>query len=286
MRFFYFLLLFLASFLFMQGIQAEPTSKIVLVSVAPHKYFVEKIAGPSIKVELIVPAGASAHTYEPTPKQMIQISKADIWFKIGENFETKAIQALLSYRPCLKVLDLRKNLPLIYGEGCCHHHQKGAADLHFWLSPRLALLQADTILEGLSESYPELKETFIANAAKFKKDLIALDQKISEMMSLPHNPFIMVSHPAYAYFCRDYHCEQISIEMEGKDPTPQQLTKILNSAKMHHIKSIFVQPQYSSKGAKLIAQYIQAKIITLDPYSENYFESLTEIAQKFAEPTP
>jgi ABC-type Zn uptake system ZnuABC Zn-binding protein ZnuA len=66
----------------------------ILVSVAPYKLFVEKIAGDTIDVNLMVPAGASAHTYEPTPRQMIAAGKAVAWFTIGESFEGRAIPAL------------------------------------------------------------------------------------------------------------------------------------------------------------------------------------------------
>jgi len=251
--------------------------------VAPHKYFVEKIAGSAVNVELMVPAGASAHTYEPTPKQMMRVGKADLWFTVGESFEKKAAKAIKSYHSQLKIIDLRQGLSMIC-EPCCRHHQhEGAEDLHFWLSPKLGLRQAQTIKEALSEAYPHDKDVFEKNYLSFVQELSDLDQKIEKIMGQPHNPYIMISHPAYAYFCRDYGCYQLSIEFEGKDPTPQQLTKILDLAKNHHIKTIFIQPQYSSKGAKLIAQAIGAKIVILDPYSENYSESLLNIAQQFAQ---
>ena len=93
----------------------------------------------------------------------------------------------------------------------------------------------------------------------------------------------MVSHPAYAYFCRDYQLKQLSIEFEGKDPTPQKLTKILTQARNEHIRRIYIQLQYNNKGAKLIAREIGAEVITLDPYSEQFFASMREIAKAFSQ---
>lgn len=278
-----YVLSFIACFFQLAPLCAEQAPKVVLVSVAPHKHFVEKIGGPLVHVELMVPAGASAHTYEPSPRQMMKVHRADVWFTVGEAFEKKAANALKSYHPELKIADLRQGLDLIRESCCRHHQQEGAEDLHFWLSPHLALIQAKTILEGLSEVYPNYTKEFEQNYQKFCQQLRVLDQEIKTILSQPHNPYVMISHPAYAYFCRDYHCHQLSIEFEGKDPTPQQLTKILNLAKLHHIKTIFVQPQYSSKGAKLIAQSIGAKVVVLDPYSEDYFRSLKEIAEQFSQ---
>src|ERR1700730_951032 len=78
-------------------IASDPATPTILVSVAPHKFFVEKITKGTAQVYLMVPAGASSHTYEPTPRQMIAASKGNIWFCIGETFENRAIQALKSY---------------------------------------------------------------------------------------------------------------------------------------------------------------------------------------------
>lgn len=257
----------------------DPTHT-VLVSVAPHKFFVEQIAGDTVDVVLMVPAGASAHTYEPTPRQMIVASKGDIWFRIGESFEDKAIEALKSHHANLQVVDLREGLKLLYDHVCSHH--KGSADLHFWLSPKMAKQQAETMAKALQSAYPQNTAIYQTNLEKFTKELDDLDQEIAAKLASLKNRTIMVSHPAYGYFARDYDLKQISIEFEGKDPTPNQLTKILNEARQLHIKKIYVQPQYSSKGAYLIAREIGALVIALDPYAENYLNSMREIANQFA----
>jgi zinc transport system substrate-binding protein len=253
----------------------------VLVSVAPHKYFVEKISGDLIEVELMVPAGASSHTFEPTPRQILHAGQASIWFRLGEPFEDRAIRAIKSHHPTLQVVDLRKNLDLIPSQCCCSHSH--GEDLHFWLSPRLAKIQAQTIRDTLVATYPQYQEEFQKNLLSFHRELDDLNSEIHSILDPLQNRNILVSHPAYGYFCRDYNLNQHSIEFEGKDPTPQQLTKTLGLAKKWKTRTIFIQMQYNSKGARLIADEIGAKIVVLDPYSENYKKSLLEIAHAFAE---
>lgn len=256
-------------------------SKYVLVSVAPHRFFVQKIAGDTINIGLMVPACASAHTYEPTPKETLAAAHADIWFRIGESFEDRAIQALKSHSIHLKIVDLRDNLDLISDPTHVCMHHKGCVDLHFWLSPKLAKIQADTIAKALIETYPENRDIYTSRLAIFKEELDAIDLKISDILKDLKNRTIMISHPAYGYFARDYHLNQFSIEFEGKDPTPKLLTKILKEAHDKQIKTIFTQPQYSNKGALLIAREIGARVESLNPYSEDYFDSLILIAQHF-----
>ena len=262
----------------------DTASPCILVSVAPHKLFVEKIAKGTVQVYLMVPAGASSHTYEPTPRQMITASKASLWFRIGESFENRAIQALKSHHPDLEIVDLRQGLDLISTDhahghrGCC----PGSVDLHFWLSARQAQIQAQTIAEALIKAYPENTVFYSANLQIFQQELQDLDREIQLILGPLKNRHILVSHPAYGYFCRDYALEQYAIEIEGKDPTPFQLTKLLTLIRQLNLRTIFIQMQYNNKAAKLVADTLGAQLVILDPYSEHYFTSMLEIAHAFA----
>ncbi len=275
-----FLFAFLCKSFFL--IATDSSAPTVLVSVAPHKFFVEKIAKETVQVYLMVPAGASAHTYEPTPRQMVTASQADIWFRIGEAFENRAIQALKSHHPHLEIVDLRQRVDLIqHGHGhcaCC----PGNVDLHFWLSARQAQIQAKTIADALMKTFPEHADIYRSNLRVFQQELQDLDQEIQGILAPLKNRNILVSHPAYAYFCRDYTLVQHAIEVEGKDPTPQQMTKLLTLARQLQIRTIFIQMQYNNKAAKLVAETLGAKLVVLDPYSEQFFTSMREIAHAFA----
>lgn len=265
---------------------ADTPSHVVLVSVAPHKYFVERVAGDTLKVMLMVPAGASAHTFEPKPKQMMEASQADIWFRLGESFESRAIPALQSHNPNLKIVDLRNGINLIYAEsehdhGVCHCCGPNTADLHIWMSPRDAKMQVQHIAYSLSNQYPEHAQRYQIAAQAFLKELDELDAYIFQTLKPLKNRVILVSHPAYAYLCRDYGIKQFSIECEGREPNSRQLTDLICKIKAANIRKIFVQPQYSNKGALLVAKQINAEVITLDPYAEDYMNSMRNIVENF-----
>ncbi|MBA3602385.1 MAG: zinc ABC transporter substrate-binding protein [Parachlamydiaceae bacterium] len=273
------------------NLSANPTQATaipyILVSVAPDKFFVEKISGDTVKVELMVPAGASSHTFEPTPKQMLNASHADIWFQIGESFETRASRALQGHNPKLTLIDLRKGVDLIIDEegGGCHcsaHAKECCVDPHFWLSARQAKIQARTIADALTQRYPQHAQLYAKNLHSFIQELEELNKEIEAKLAPLQNRTIMVSHPAYAYFCRDYALKQLSIEFEGKDPSPRQLTNVLTRARHAGIKTVFIQMQYNNKGALLIAKELGAKVVTLDPYAEDYFTMMREVASHFA----
>ncbi|MDP1879992.1 MAG: zinc ABC transporter substrate-binding protein [Parachlamydiaceae bacterium] len=264
-------------------IQSNNSIPCILVSVAPYKFFVEKIAQDTVKVILMVPPGASAHTYEPTARQILGACEGKVWFRIGESFENRAINALKSHQPHLEIVDLRQGLDLIHSsecKGCCC---AGGEDLHFWLSPKMVKIQAHTITDAIIQLKPQFKDFYLKNLSVFEAELDQLNQEIQTTLSPLQNRNILVSHPAYAYFCRDYQLNQFSIEMEGKDPTPQQMTRLMNTIRDLKIKTIYIQMQYNNKAAKLVADTLNMKLITLNPYAENYFQSLREIANAFAQ---
>jgi zinc transport system substrate-binding protein len=270
-------------------IQDDARSHYVLVSVAPHKFFVEAIAGDTIKAGLLVPAGTSFHTFEPTPKQMLAACSADLWFRIGESFETRVMQVLQSHCPRMQIVDLREGLDLIRDpqhacRECCT--SEASADLHIWLSPPLAKIQAERIAKALTELYPEHRQEYQQRLQTLLQELNTLDLHIKTELQPLKNRTIMVSHPAYAYFAKTYGLTQLPIEFEGRDPSPRQLTETLNKARSAKIKTVFIQPQHSSKGARLIAEELNAKVVTLDPYAENYFVMMNEIAKSFAAQEP
>lgn len=284
MLFFKKVFIFFAFFLFSQ-VQAEAPT--VIVSVAPHQFLVDWVSGGSVNAMLMVPAGASSHTYEPTPKQIIAASKASIWFVIGEPFEARALRALKSYSSSLLAVDLRDGIDLISaedgGSSCTCHQNTGMFDLHIWLSPRLAKQQAEKITAVLSQAFPDQAEKYAANLSTLTQKLEEIDLSIQRLLAPLQQRDIFVSHPAYAYFCRDYGLRQFSVEVEGKDPTPQKMTSLLQLMREQKVKTIFVQPQYNDKACRLIAEETGAKLVMLDPYSQNYLTSLQEITHAIAE---
>ena len=252
----------------------------VLVSILPYKSMVERLGGDLVDVAVMLPVSADEHTYEPTPKQMLQFSKSALWFYLGETFEKRALPSLKNYNPNIKIIDLSNGIDLICGVGCCAAHE--ACDLHYWLSPRIVEKQVVAIAEGLISLYPEKKEEITKRLVALQSDLAALDQSIEKTLAPLQDRTFFVSHPSYGYFARDYHLQQIPVEFEGKEPSPRQLTALLQIAREHNAKTIFIQNEFSSKGARLVAADLGAKVVSLHPLSENYFAAMNEIAKEIA----
>lgn len=252
----------------------SPPPLTVLVSVAPYKALIEAIAQDALHVEVVVPPGASPHFFEPTPKQLQAISQGSLWFTIGEPFEQQILPALKAHNPHLQTEDLRQGLNLI-GTGV-------GADPHIWLSPKLMQIQAQTILKALVHQYPDKMTLFSEGFNQVQQTLGKLDAAIQKELDPLQQRTVLVSHPAFGYFCRDYGLRQLPIEQEGRDPAPKQLTQLLQEARLLNIETVFIEPQYSNKAARVIAQELGANLVMVNPYAEEYFDNMQAMAQAFA----
>jgi zinc transport system substrate-binding protein len=108
----------------------------------------------------------------------------------------------------------------------------------------------------------------------------ALDTYCAARIEAASVEAMMIYHPAYTYFARDYGINQIAIEHDGKEPSLRQTTTLIEKAKEHGVKSIFRQPQYSEDKVRAIADAADAEIITTDPLAEDILgeiERVTEI---------
>jgi zinc transport system substrate-binding protein len=262
------------------GAKRDNTSSkpLLLVSLPPYKTLVEQVAGGAFDVIAVVPLNADPHTYEPTSRQLTQISKGEVWFRIGESFETKLLPLLSA-----KKIDLRKAVSMIEEGGCkCHSHE--TQDRHIWLSPQLMAEQAVAIATELSIAYPEHKDGFAERLARVELDLIDLDKNILKKIEGKPDRSFLVSHPAFAYFCREYKCHQLSVEHEGKEPRPKELELLLAAAIEQQAKIAISLPQHNNKGAQLLAGKLRIPVRMIDPYAADYSKTMLKLASLIANP--
>ncbi len=245
----------------------------VAVTILPQARFVEKVGGKRVQVAVMIPPGASPHTYEPTPNQLKTVSKARLYFKLGSEmgFEQSWLPKITSLNKNMAVVDCSKGISLI--------KNGKRVNPHIWLSPKNAEIMVENIFEGLARMDPQYKEYYKKNRDIYLKALKALDAEIvSNFKHLKRREFI-VYHPAWTYFARDYGLVQIPIQKEGKQPTPSWIAEMIKQAKIHKIKIIFASSQFSTKSAKAIAKQIGGKVVSIDPLAKDYLKNMQETAK-------
>jgi len=256
--------------------------KQLVVSILPLKYFAEQIAGKNFEVSVLVPPGSSAENFEPTPREMTDLSKCNMYITTGNfGFDNVLMEKISALNPKLKIIDVSKGIQLINSTNNIHNEKTfiNVADPHIWLSPQMAKIIARNIFAGLSSKFPLLKSTFYLNYQNLISDIDSLDKTIKKSLLQYKNRKFIIYHPALAYFARDYGLEQFSMEVDGKEPTPQNLSNLIDLAKKENIHVVFIQKEFDIKMAKAFAQEINGKIIEINVLSPNWLVNMKYITQ-------
>ncbi len=251
----------------------------VIVTIPPQAEFVEAVGGDRIRVVVMVPPGASPHTYEPTPGQLAEVSRAALYAKVGSGieFERAWMEKIAGLNPGMRIVDCSEGVELIAGG------QGEGADPHIWTSPRNAKIMVENINAGLCAVDPEYCDYYRQNAAAYEENLSALDREIEDAVAGMQNRQILVYHPAWTYFARDYNLTQVAIEEEGKEPTPQGIQHLINEAREKKITVIFAEPEFSTRSAEAIADEIGGKVVLVSPLERDYIANMQRVAAAFAE---
>lgn len=255
-------------------------AKILIVSsVAPVSFLAQKIGGENVELHTLI--SADAHNYEPKPSDMKIIAKADVFLAIGVEFERVWLEKFKANAKNLLITKLDENITKIKQEHSHDHDHENELDTHIWLDPLNAKIIAQNIANTLIKINAQNQKIYEQNLNALLRELDELDNYAkTELAGLKKRAFI-VYHPAWGYFAKRYDLEQISIEKNAKEPKINELASIIKDAKKHGVSVIFTNPGYLGHSPQVIASQIGAKIIQIDPLSNDYFNALKHAIKAF-----
>ena len=251
----------------------ESTNKPILsVSIAPQKYFIEQLLRDSVDVNTMIPKGADHSSYAPSAAQIKKLSASVAYFKMGHlGFEAGWEAKLKAANPTMKWYDLSAGINMIQGEH--HHHDEpghicsAGVDPHIWTSPKEVKVIMKNLRAYLTELFPQHKEMIALNHEHFIAQLDEMDERLTSLQAKNEHLAFMIFHPAYTYLARDYNFEQLSIEFEGKAPSPARLKSTIELARHKNIKTIYIQQEFDQTNAKVIAEELGAQTVQVNPLS-------------------
>ena len=247
------------------------------VSIAPIKYIVDEIVGDDFDVEVLVPAGASPETFEPTPKQFIALNRSRLIFGTGLlDFEKNLLGKVQNNT---KIVDLSRGIETIAGS-CSHtHHGKHCAhgvDPHIWCSPKELMVMAENAFEAIRAAMPDSIKYETRYDVLCQK-LLDLDEEVGEMCRCSANQYFIIYHPALTYLARDYGLQQVAIENDGKEASAKRLAEIIETARKDGVKRVFYQSQFPRSSVEVVCEDIGAEAVEIDPLSGEVIDNIKQI---------
>jgi len=269
--------------------EGPPGGKIpVAVMIPPQAFFVERVGGDHVHVQVLAGPGEDPHTFEPTVRQMVSLGRVRLYFSTGLPFEARLLHKIAARNDGLQVVDTLAGLKFAAhdeAEGDEAHnrpppHAGSAHDPHVWLNPRFVKTIAANMCRALKAADPVHAEDYDGNLRRFQVELDQVDAAIAGELAPVKGRTFTVFHPAFGYFAEAYGLHQRAVELEGKEPSAARLVELIAEAKADDVRALFSQPQLSSKIPDAIARAIGCRVVQLDPLAYDYLQNLLFIARQ------
>lgn len=261
--------------------EAAPPEPLVLVEVAPMVSLVRPLLAPGIEIRTIVPPGVSPHGYQLTPDDARAMANAALVITVGPVLEPAINRAVERQTPAERLVSMAGLLGMETSDDPHHHghdhdhagHDHGAeevcehtTDPHLWLDPELVVAFV-TALPGELEARGLAAADATESAATLAAEAGAVRDEYRDRLAPFAGRAIITHHDAFRRIADRYGIviAQVIRPVSGSEPTPGDLTRVLDAAAEHGVGAIFVEPQYPDGLPRRIAERLGLSIRTLNP---------------------
>ena len=253
---------------------------LISVSIEPLRNIVEHLAGDYYKVVTLTPVGASPETYEPTPKQLMDVSNSKLYFAIGTlGFEKQQLERMKETAPTLKIYTVSDGISLLSVQ---HEGHGDSTDPHIWMSPKNVVQMARNVCNALCQNDPEHTAVYKKKLADLERHADEVDRRIRLMVSKVRYRNFLIYHPALAYFANEYGFRQLTIEQDGKEPSSEHLATIISEAKAAEVHIIFLQREFKGRSVKSFSEATGARVVIINPLAYRWDNQAIAIAKALA----
>lgn len=226
----------------------------VATTISVLNSFVQGVGGEYVSVTNIVPVGASPETFAPAPQDVAKVADATVLVENGAGLEAWLDRLLRDAgRPNLRVVVCADGLPV------------KNLNPHLWMDPVLAKRYVLKIRDALAAADPAHAGAYRRNAASYSTRLDELALQIRAQIDTipPSHRYMIVFHNAWQYYNDRFGITTLGFveRNPGQSPNPQQIARLIDLAKAHHVHGVFSEPEYSPKILYAIAQGAGIRVV-------------------------
>lgn len=246
----------------------------VAATIFPLYDMVREVAGPHAEVTLLVPPGASPHTFAVTPRTVRALAGCTAVFTIGHGLDTWATR-LAQEAGVTRTVVTDAGIRLRRGAHDHHDHSRAhthaaksdAVDPHYWLTIPNAQLMVQTIATVLGQLDPTAAAAFQQRASAYQAQMQAVDTEIRQLLAdLPRRD-IATFHMALGYFAEAYGLQVVAVfePVPGKEPGPRYVQAFQRQVQTHKLRVVFIEPQLSEAALRGLTQDLGISLRTVSP---------------------
>jgi len=268
-----------------EGAEAAANLVAIAVSLPPLAWLAEAVGGERVAVMVLLLPGSTPETFEPTPRQMLELSQARVVLVVGHPafpFEERLLHSLLERdgetggaQVVRMVGASRDAAPEV--------QSLAARDPHVWLSPTAVASAARDLAAALERVDPDSAPGYAQRLAATLAEIERIEGEVEQILAGRQDRRFLVVHPAWGSFAARFGLEQVAIEEEGKEPSPSRLAALVREARRERVRALFVQRGFSTRSAQVLAAEVGAHLVELDPLARDWPSMMLETARALAE---
>ena len=212
------------------------------------------VAGDAAEVVSVTKPGAEIHGYQPTPRDIVRASDADLILWNGLNLELWFEQFLNNLGDVPSAVLSDGIDPIAISEGA----YLGKANPHAWMGLENALIYVDNIAAAMTTHDPKNADVYRTNAETYKHALAeALGPLRDRVTALPdERRWLVTCEGAFSYLARDFGLKELYLWPMNADQTgtPQQVKKVIDIVREYDIPTVFCESTVSDRPAKQVAR--------------------------------
>lgn len=260
---------------------------VVVVSVPPLAWMVERLTGDAVELVVMLPATAEAETYEPTAQQMRSLADCRLYFAVGHPLfalEAAYVGPYLDRHHQVRRVSLAPAAsPAAAAAGSGSGHD---LDPHSWMSLRVLRRALPELARALVEMLPGAAAAIGGRERALDAELAALDAELGETLAratAARGRQFLIHHPALGFLAADYGLDQLALEHEGKDPSPVQLARLLAGARAGGARVILTTRGTPPRAAEVAARELGGRVVEVDPLARDWPVALRALGAALAE---
>jgi ABC-type Zn uptake system ZnuABC Zn-binding protein ZnuA len=270
-----------------EGYQSLEEQKVqIVVTTTFIADVVNSVAGEKVDISGLLTPGQNPHSYQPSPKDMVAVTEADLILVNGLGLEGFLEDLLSGSDTKAKVIVVSEGITPLMMEGHIEEdndpgseHSSEAVmglDPHVWFDPNNVMVWAENITRTLVEEDPENKAFYQANLNTYQEQLLELDAWIREQIGkIPKDQRELVTdHSTLSYFAQEYGLVQIGAVIPAltteAETSGKELAELIDTIKAHQTKAIFIGMDFDPNLAQRVAEETGVDLVPL------YFGSLSD----------
>jgi ABC-type Zn uptake system ZnuABC Zn-binding protein ZnuA len=261
------------------GTPAPAGAVSVVVTVQPLALLLNEVGGDRIEVHVLVPPGASPHSFEPKPSDLVRIARANAFLSVGGGLDDWAARIFATAHEDASGDSVPQAAATLLGlvgrasdpdHGRDQHDHRTADDPHIWLDPILVRDEiAPALAAFLSEHDPAGAGYYQNRVRVFSNRLDRLDRGIRKLLGTEARHYVAF-HNAWRHFADRYGLEEIAVVQEkaGEEPTPRELADLVRAARSARLAAILIEPQLDPRLAETLSAEFGGSTVLVDPLGD------------------